>query len=1279
MSKMDIKLFLERLKSDENMQKKLKEMTDEKCLQEEKEKKLIQFAKDNNFNFTKDEITNLTEKELDLISGGINLKHSIGALAAITFLGAFAGGASIMTSALNGPGHAEATKAATAAVSAGQSDAIHIDSGDISIDSLESSNKTTKLTGQKPEQTEEQKRKGDKEGEKKEEKKEKQGNIAQTQPKQPEDKETPVKPEIKEVQVNVTPESGNTNGNEPKETGREMQQSKSGQGDAQQKAKEVEQRVKGDKEEKKEKQTEIENKKRKTKEELEKEDKELDEKIEKLKKDKEEYKKQEEDNKNKINELIKKLEELKNKKINQKALTNTAITEATTSTVSQSQKREFFSEENMKIINASCNLPDMDEDDFKVWNFQNILEPFHLYAGHFCYFNSKEEHNRFDKKKKTEDNKQDGDALDKFIDHTKLAHTLWKSGHKKAAMEQVGRAMHFLEDLNTPVHCHEETISSATTNAFTKNHSSLEIRCDEIIKEAKDAQKPLKNALILKEELHSKVYVLKNTLPVDEQSLSDTAIWTKLFNFGKECSKNSCLIYNKFWGHSNFSQDKGNDYFNETAKLTLINASNACTRYLIFVGKYLFNESANVFDLGIVNAYQIDNLGMGYTSADAQEEAKGEQAKLNEATKRGNATFKLSRVIEGKNDVVQSNTGKDTRVDLSIIAQKEVNTEKSDEGIAKVLTLKLTPTLIYNEKIDADQSIEAISLNFYIENNEIINVGGATVAGTEIDITKSNYNYINKINININGWSILNLNLGDLLKEYSVKESFSDKRDQILVNFVDNLFSDTGKKISNTNINSFKDLEYSIRNDEIPKNVTIATIMLTPSQYNKTTLGQSEEVISDKSLDEKQSVWDNKKSILCAMSNMVDLINKCTPGTWYKDGNNYYFVPSEDCNIERNYHFTYDSGSKNFSYHNNEGEKVNFNLDYSKSFDDFNYYKNLTEHEKLGYVLVLNDALYNSLSNITKDKNDSHKTYVDTAKEIMGKIFKEGLDEGDINDCNANIISKSKQNAIFKDFGKIIFDNLNQGQGGVFTYEKTRKSAKNKPDELNELENHLNCMKEMFKAEGKAKKNAKAKLDEIIETVNSLAPGKWYKDGEDLINSDVFKSILNVSKAAANMVNSGTKTFYYYAPSKESKFKNKYCVYYDQDSKFRDCREQENHKTNEDELKELEPVLNIHRFFYNYFNALSSKVNEFKGYKEKFFISGEPEDKKTYYSSDSSTQENSEENDSDDLSTSEENETPEERETHNLKGRNTDDSKTQGNSEKGGSFLSKFNPFNWRK
>lgn len=82
---------------------------------------------------------------------------------------------------------------------------------------------------------------------------------------------------------------------------------------------------------------------------------------------------------------------------------------------------------------------------------------------------------------------EDKSALKMFIEHYDKAINNYKCRKEDKAYEELGRAIHFLEDLNTPVHTNNQClIDSATNFAF---HVSFENRCKVIQNSIKSKMK----------------------------------------------------------------------------------------------------------------------------------------------------------------------------------------------------------------------------------------------------------------------------------------------------------------------------------------------------------------------------------------------------------------------------------------------------------------------------------------------------------------------------------------------------------------------------------------------------------------------------------------------------------------------------------------------------------------------------------------------------------------------------------------------------------------------
>lgn len=73
---------------------------------------------------------------------------------------------------------------------------------------------------------------------------------------------------------------------------------------------------------------------------------------------------------------------------------------------------------------------------------------------------------------------EDDSALTRFIGHYFKAVYYYKAGNREAAFEELGRALHFLEDLNTPVHTNNQDLFDTAFNlAF---HVSFEEKCVDV-------------------------------------------------------------------------------------------------------------------------------------------------------------------------------------------------------------------------------------------------------------------------------------------------------------------------------------------------------------------------------------------------------------------------------------------------------------------------------------------------------------------------------------------------------------------------------------------------------------------------------------------------------------------------------------------------------------------------------------------------------------------------------------------------------------------------------
>lgn len=115
---------------------------------------------------------------------------------------------------------------------------------------------------------------------------------------------------------------------------------------------------------------------------------------------------------------------------------------------------EFYTEEDRAQIMTFCTKPDEDEvDGAFMYHFYNPA---------------------------TEQNFMGGDdsALARCKMHYNNAVTYFKAGDRLAAMEALGRSLHYLEDLNTPVHTNNQDVFDSAFNL--PFHVGFEDRCKEI-------------------------------------------------------------------------------------------------------------------------------------------------------------------------------------------------------------------------------------------------------------------------------------------------------------------------------------------------------------------------------------------------------------------------------------------------------------------------------------------------------------------------------------------------------------------------------------------------------------------------------------------------------------------------------------------------------------------------------------------------------------------------------------------------------------------------------
>ena len=107
-----------------------------------------------------------------------------------------------------------------------------------------------------------------------------------------------------------------------------------------------------------------------------------------------------------------------------------------------------------KTLIEFCTRPDVDENDgaFK-WHFYNVATG--------CNFLG-----------------EPVTALTKFKEHYNEAIRYYQSNDKNKAFEQLGRSLHFLEDMNTPVHTNNQILGDAVLNSPL--HVTFEKHCDKV-------------------------------------------------------------------------------------------------------------------------------------------------------------------------------------------------------------------------------------------------------------------------------------------------------------------------------------------------------------------------------------------------------------------------------------------------------------------------------------------------------------------------------------------------------------------------------------------------------------------------------------------------------------------------------------------------------------------------------------------------------------------------------------------------------------------------------
>lgn len=137
----------------------------------------------------------------------------------------------------------------------------------------------------------------------------------------------------------------------------------------------------------------------------------------------------------------------------------------------------FYTQEDREQIYTYCTRPDEDEIEG---------------AFKYHFYNPATEQNFMG---------EDDSALRRCTGHYDKSTYYYKSGNREAAFEELGRALHFLEDLNTPVHTNNQDLFDTAFN-FTF-HVSFEDKC-------KDIQSRVISSLLRKEFRYYEINTVEN-------------------------------------------------------------------------------------------------------------------------------------------------------------------------------------------------------------------------------------------------------------------------------------------------------------------------------------------------------------------------------------------------------------------------------------------------------------------------------------------------------------------------------------------------------------------------------------------------------------------------------------------------------------------------------------------------------------------------------------------------------------------------------------------------
>lgn len=215
--------------------------------------------------------------------------------------------------------------------------------------------------------------------------------------------------------------------------------------------------------------------------------------------------------------------------------------------------KKFFTEDLKKALEKSCNLPDQDEID----------------GVYKCHFYSPDTGKNF--------MGEDDTALSRLERHYNEAVRLYKNGKTDESYEQLARALHFLEDLNVPVHTHNQHFISTILDA-PRNHQKFEKYCDNIRETVKISSESL-----TKDELESNQ-------------------WLSITDLGKS----SAFVANENYWKIDKDFEKNVD---SVAKETIKNAQKAVAKAL----DMFYRDAVNVKKHEILDT-EVKDLGNGYVA-----------------------------------------------------------------------------------------------------------------------------------------------------------------------------------------------------------------------------------------------------------------------------------------------------------------------------------------------------------------------------------------------------------------------------------------------------------------------------------------------------------------------------------------------------------------------------------------------------------------------------------------------------------------------------------------